>query len=159
MSDKTNAARLCDNAGVEYTLIPYETGDDHVDGKSVAKKLGISEDEIFKTLVTIGKSGDIHVFVIPVAGELDLKKAARASGEKSIHMLPLKDLLSVTGYVKGGCSPLGMKKLYSTYFDETIILLDRITFNAGKVGLQLQFQVKDLPVLLDYKVADLSKTS
>jgi len=159
MSEKTNAARLCDNAGVEYALIPYETGGDHVDGKSVAKRLGLSEDEIFKTLVTMGKSGDIHVFVIPVSGELDLKKAAKASGEKSIHMLPLKELLPVTGYVKGGCSPLGMKKHYPTFFDETIILLDRITFNAGRVGLQLQLVVNDLPAVLDYNVADLVKTS
>ncbi|HZH94121.1 MAG TPA: Cys-tRNA(Pro) deacylase [Tissierellaceae bacterium] len=157
MSDKTNAARLCDNAGVEYVLIPYETDDDNVDGKSVAKKLGLWEDEIFKTLVTIGKSGEIYVFVIPVSGELDLKKAAKASGEKSIHMLPLKELLTVTGYVKGGCSPLGMKKHYPTIFDETIILLDRITFNAGKVGLQLQLSVVDLNKVLTYNIAGLLK--
>lgn len=157
MSDKTNAARLCDNAGVEYVLIPYETDDDNVDGKSVAKKLGLWEDEIFKTLVTIGKSGEIYVFVIPVSGELDLKKAAKACGEKSIHMLPLKELLTVTGYVKGGCSPLGMKKHYPTIFDETIILLDRITFNAGKVGLQLQLSVVDLNKVLTYNIAGLLK--
>lgn len=157
MSDKTNAARLCDNAGVEYVLIPYETDDDNVDGKSVAKKLGLWEDEIFKTLVTIGKSGEIYVFVIPVSGELDLKKAAKASGEKSIHMLPLKEPLTVTGYVKGGCSPLGMKKHYPTIFDETIILLDRITFNAGKVGLQLQLSVVDLNKVLTYNIAGLLK--
>jgi Cys-tRNA(Pro)/Cys-tRNA(Cys) deacylase len=157
VSEKTNAARLCDNAGVEYDLIPYDTDDHSLDGKSVAKKLGLSEDEIFKTLVTRGKSGGVYVFVIPVSGELDLKKAAKASGEKSIQMLPLKELLSVTGYVKGGCSPLGMKKEYPTFFDETIILLERITFNAGKIGLQLQLPVVDLPDILNYEIADLLK--
>ncbi|MGM0397032.1 MAG: Cys-tRNA(Pro) deacylase [Bacillota bacterium] len=157
MSDKTNAARMCDNESVEYTLIPYDTGDSNIDGKSVAKKLGIPEDEIFKTLVTRAKSGEIYVFVIPVSQELDLKKAANTSGEKSMQMLPVKELLSVTGYVKGGCSPLGMKKHYQTIFDETIILLDRITFNAGKIGLQLQLPVVELPKLLEYIVADVSK--
>lgn len=157
MSHKTNAARLCDNAGVEYDLIPYDTDDDSLDGKSVAKKLGLSEDEIFKTLVTKGKSGEIYVFVIPVSGELDLKKAAMACGEKSIQMLPLKELLPATGYVKGGCSPLGMKKDYPTFFDETIILLNRITFNAGKIGLQLQVSVVDLAEVLSYEISDLLK--
>ncbi|MCR3956910.1 MAG: Cys-tRNA(Pro) deacylase [Gudongella sp.] len=157
MSHKTNAARLCDNVGIEYDLIPYDTDDDSLDGKSVAKKLGLSGDEIFKTLVTKGKSGEVYVFVIPVSGELDLKKAALACGEKSIQMLPLKELLPVTGYVKGGCSPLGMKKDYPTFFDETIILLNRITFNAGKIGLQLQVSVVDLAEVLDYEISDLLK--
>lgn len=156
MSDKTNAARLCDNESIEYVLLPYDTDDENIDGKSVAKKLNIPEDEIFKTLVTRGKSREIYVFVIPVSQELDLKKAAKASGEKSIQMLPVKEILSVTGYIKGGCSPLGMKKQYPTIFDETIILLDKITFNAGKTGLQLQLPVGDLSKILDYDVADLS---
>ena len=158
MSEKTNVARLCDNELIEYKLLSYETNDENLDGKSVAIKLNISEDEIFKTLVTIGASGEIYVFVIPVSQELDLKKAAKACGEKSIQMLPLKNLLSVTGYVKGGCSPLGMRKQYRTFFDETIELLDIITFNAGKIGLQLQLATIDLKKLLNYEVADLSKS-
>lgn len=157
MSEKTNAARLLDNECIDYDLIPYETSDDNLDGKAVAKKLGIAEDEIFKTLVTRGKSGQIHVFVIPVSQELDLKKAAKATGEKSIQMIPVKEILSVTGYVKGGCSPLGMKKTYSTIFDETIVLLDRITFNAGKIGFQLQLSTSEISRVLDYQIADVSK--
>ncbi|MDY0236004.1 MAG: Cys-tRNA(Pro) deacylase [Gudongella sp.] len=156
MSQKTNVARLCDNASVEYKLIPYDTLDGNNDGKSVAEKLNISEDELFKTLVTIGLSGEIYVFVIPVSEELDLKKASKSINEKSIQMLPLKKLLPLTGYVKGGCSPLGMKKQYPTVFDETIVLLDKITFNAGKIGLQLQLSVDDLSKLINYKIAELS---
>ena len=113
---------------------------------------------VFKTLVTVAQSKINYVFVVPVNTELDLKKAAKASGEKSIQMLPLKNLLSVTGYVKGGCSPLGMRKQYRTFFDETIELLDIITFNAGKIGLQLQLATIDLKKLLNYEVADLSKS-
>ena len=159
MSEKTNVARLCDNESVEYVLLAYDILDENIDGKSVAKKINISEDELFKTLVTISASNEIYVFVIPVSQELDLKKAAKAVGEKSIQMLPLKNLLSVTGYVKGGCSPLAMKKQYTTVFDETIELIDKVTFNAGKIGLQLQLNVIDLPMLLQYKIADLSKLS
>lgn len=155
MSEKTNAARLLDIAGINYRLSSYDTEDGAIDGKSVAKKLGLSEDEIFKTLVAAGASSSIYVFVIPVSGELDLKKAAKASSEKYIEMLPQKDLFKVTGYFKGGCSPLGMKKHFPTFFDETLILLDTVVFNAGKTGFQLHVPVLELDKVLDYKVADL----
>ncbi len=155
MSNKTNVARLCDKEGIDYKLLTYETNDESLDGKSVARLLNVSEDEIFKTLVTKGASGEIYVFVIPVSGELNLKKAARASKEKSIEMLALKDLLPTTGYVKGGCSPIGMKRQFKTYFDETLILLEQVTFNAGKVGYQLQVPVEDLKRLISYEVWDL----
>lgn len=155
MSEKTNAARLLDIAGINYRLSCYDTEDGAIDGKSVAKKLGLSEDEIFKTLVAAGASSSIYVFVIPVSGELDLKKAAKASSEKYIEMLPQKDLFKVTGYFKGGCSPLGMKKHFPTFFDETLILLDTVVFNAGKAGFQLHVPVLELDKVLDYKVADL----
>lgn len=156
MSDKTNAARLLDNAGVEYTISSYDTSDGAIDGKSTAKKLGLSEDEIFKTLVAVGSSGSIYVFVIPVSSELDLKKSAKAAGEKHIEMLPLKELFKTTGYVKGGCSPLGMKKQYPIFFDETLILLDKVVFNAGKVGMQLHVPVNKLELALNYTIADLA---
>ncbi len=155
MSEKTNAARLLDIAGIDYKLSSYNTDDGAIDGKSVAKKLGLSEDEIFKTLVASGASSSVYVFVIPVSSELDLKKAAKASGEKYIEMLPLKDLFKVTGYVKGGCSPLGMKKHFPTFFDETLILLDTVVFNAGKVGFQLHVPTTELTKVIDYKLADL----
>ena len=155
MSEKTNAARLLDIAGIDYRLSSYDTEDGAIDGKSVAKKLGLSEDEIFKTLVAIGSTKEVYVFVIPVSCELDLKKAAKATGEKYIEMLPLKDLFKTTGYVKGGCSPIGMKKHYPTFFDETLVLLDIVVFNAGKVGFQLHVPVAKLDKVLDYKIADL----
>jgi Cys-tRNA(Pro)/Cys-tRNA(Cys) deacylase len=157
MSEKTNAARLLDLAGIQYKLSSYDITDGAIDGKSAARKLGISEDEIFKTLVAVGASGSIFVFVIPVSSELNLKKAAKASGEKSIEMLPLKDLFKTTGYVKGGCSPIGMKKHFPTYFDETLILLDTVVFNAGKVGLQLHIPVQKLNMVLHYNTADLAE--
>lgn len=155
MSEKTNAARLLDLAGINYKLSSYETEDGAIDGKSVAKKLGLTEDEIFKTLVAVGGTKAVYVFAIPVSSELDLKKAAKATGEKYIEMLPLKELFNMTGYVKGGCSPLGMKKHYPTFFDETIILLDLIVFNAGRIGFQLHVPVVELNKVLDFKIADL----
>ncbi len=157
MSLKTNALRYLESLNMDYSILEYNTTDGEIDGKSVASKLGLSYEEIFKTLVTLGATGEIYVFVIPVAYELNLKKCANAVSEKSISMLPVKDILKVTGYVKGGCSPLGMKKTYKTVFDETILLLDKITFNAGKIGLQVQLTTKDLDKALDFITSDVCK--
>jgi len=157
VSEKTNALRYLDNLHIPYKTLKYETLDGEIDGKSVADKLGLSHEEIFKTLVSVGSSKDFFVFVIPVSFELDLKKASKAVGEKSITMLPLKDLLKTTGYEKGGCSPLGMKKHYTTVFDESIILLQKVTFNAGKVGLQVQLDVDKLSQAIEYSIYDLCK--
>lgn len=157
MSLKTNALRHLDTLKIDYSILEYDVNDGEIDGKSVAEKLNLSHEEIFKTLVTLSSTNEVYVFVIPVSCELDLKKAALAVSEKSISMLPVKDILKVTGYVKGGCSPIGMKKDYPSVFDESIRLLDKITFNAGKIGLQVQLSTSDLDKIIDYKVLDICK--
>ncbi len=156
MSDKTNAVRKCESAGLIFELFTYDSGGDAIDGKSVADMIGKAYYEVFKTLVTIGSSGEHYVFVIPVDAALDLKKAAKAVGEKSIEMLPLKLLLSTTGYVKGGCSPIGMKTQFKTVFDEMILLIDQIIFSAGRIGLQICMDVSDLSTVVAYDVADVT---
>lgn len=155
MAEKTNAVRLCDSHQVSYKLYEYDSGDGALDGLSVAVKIGKSPEEVFKTLVTIGQSKNHYVFVIPVHMELDLKKGAKAVGEKYIEMIPVKDLLKTTGYVKGGCSPIGMKKHFTTTFDETLILLEEIVFSAGRIGLQLCIPIDELEKILEYQLADL----
>ncbi len=157
MSEKTNAIRLCEAHGLAYHTTAYDTEDGAIDGKAVADKTGKTYEEVFKTLVTIGQSGTYYVFVVPVGEELDLKKAAKAVGEKFVEMIPVKDILKVTGYIKGGCSPIGMKKEYRTVIDETVILLDEITFSAGRVGLQVSLATADLDKIIRYTVADISK--
>lgn len=155
MSDKTNAIRKCDQMKIQYEVSDYEVVGGFMDGKEVADTIGKAYDEVFKTLVTIGKSGQVYVFVIPVDQNLDLKKAAVTTKEKSIHLLELNKLLATTGYVKGGCSPIGMKKVYPIYFDAQITKLENITFNAGKVGKQLTLKCVDVEKVVTYQVADL----
>lgn len=157
MSDKTNAIRLCDVHGISYSSHTYDTEDGAIDGKAVADKIGKSYEEVFKTLVTIGHSGMNYVFVVPVSSELDLKKAAKAVDEKFVEMIPLKDILKITGYIKGGCSPIGMKKEFITVVDEMIILLDEITFSAGRIGLQVSLPTAELDRIIKYQIADISK--
>lgn len=156
MSEKTNAVRKCDSVGLKYSLFTYDSGGEATDGISVADSIGKEYYEVFKTLVTIGNSGEHFVFVIPVDRSLDLKKASKAVGEKSIEMLPLKLLLSTTGYVKGGCSPIGMKRHFKTVFDEMILLIDQITFSAGRIGLQICLDVEDLSKVVMFDVADVT---
>ena len=133
--DKTNAMRILERAGAEYKVHTYEGG--ALSGKEVAAALGQDPERAFKTLVTVGSPRKYYVFVIPVAAELDLKKAAKAAGEKSVEMLPQKELFPLTGYVHGGCSPLGMKKLFPTFFHETA-MDGPLMMSAGKVGVQLE---------------------
>lgn len=156
MAEKTNAVRLCDSHQVSYHLYEYDSSDGALDGMTVAAKIGRLPESVFKTLVTVGSSKSNYVFVIPVDSELDLKKAAKAVGEKHVEMIPMKDLLKTTGYVKGGCSPIGMKKSFQTVFDETLILLDEVIFSAGRIGLQLCIQTVDLDKIILYKTADLT---
>lgn len=155
MAEKTNAVRLCDVHGVLYDLLTYDSGDGALDGISVAQKIGKPVEMVFKTLVTVGHSGTNYVFLIPVAESLSLKKAAKAVGEKNVEMILVKDLLKTTGYVKGGCSPIGMKKVFKTFIDETVILLDEIVFSAGKIGLQLCLKTSELEKVLRYEAVDL----
>ncbi len=152
---KTNAMRVLDAAGVPYEYRMFET-DGALSGVEVARKLGLDEDQVFKTLVTQAKSGEHYVFMIPVAEELDLKKAARAVGEKSIAMLKSKELFPLTGYVHGGCSPIGMKKQFATTVDETAQLFDRIIFSGGKIGCQLEVAPDDLARVVPLSYTDLT---
>ena len=136
---KTNVMRLLEQAGIGYTPHSYEwDGKTAPDGATVARGLGVDPGMVFKTLVARGASGGYYVFDIPVEATLDLKKAARAAGEKSVEMIHLKELFPLTGYVHGGCSPIGMKKKFPTVFDETCILYDTIYVSAGKVGFQVE---------------------
>ncbi|WP_050180404.1 Cys-tRNA(Pro) deacylase [Domibacillus robiginosus] len=134
---KTNAMRLLDAADVEYQMHEYDNKDGKIDGVSVAQKIGIESERVFKTLVTHG-AGGLFVFVVPVEAELDLKSAARAAGEKKVDMLPVKDIQKYTGYIRGGCSPIGMKKLYPTFIDERAKAFTSIVVSAGRIGAQIE---------------------
>ena len=135
--NKTNAMRMLDRAKVPYTPHTYETDGEHVDGITVATSIGEPLERVYKTLVTAGKSGGHYVFVIPVAAELDLKKAAKAVGEKSVQMIHVKDITAITGYVRGGCSPLGMKKQFPTVVHESAASFDKIYISGGRVGTSI----------------------
>ncbi len=141
--DKTNVMRVLDGKKIPYIQHSYEA-DPGLSGAQIAQILGENASQVFKTLVTQGKSGAYYVFVVPVEGELDLKKAARTAGEKSIRMILQKDLLPLTGYVHGGCSPIGMKKRFPTFLHETAMEADRIFVSAGRVGCQIEIGPDDL---------------
>ena len=143
-SVKTNAVRILESENVTYEIIAYAVEDDHLDGVSVAEKTGQSEKVVYKTLVTIAGPRELYVFIIPVAEELDLKKAAKAAGVKKLDMLPLKDLTKETGYVRGGCSAVGMKKQFPTVIDSSAESLNQIIVSAGKPGLQMKLTPADL---------------
>jgi len=154
--DKTNVMRLLEQSDIKYCSHVYEwDGKTAPDGVSVAKMMGFDPDSVFKTLVAKGAKGSYYVFDIPVSNTLDLKKAAKSVGEKSIEMLPQKELFPLTGYVHGGCSPIGMKKKFTTVFDETCILYDTIYVSAGKVGVQIEIAPDDLISVTDATTADL----
>ena len=154
--DKTNVMRILDQAGVDYKHYAFAC-EGAPSGVEVAALLGLDEGKVFKTLVTKGKSGEHYVFMIPVAEELNLKKAASAVGEKSIEMIKAKELLPLTGYVHGGCSPIGMKKPFKTSIDETCILYDTIVFSAGKIGRQVELNPEALGTIIDLNICDLTE--
>lgn len=145
---KTNVIRILDKEKIPYTCSTYEVKDGKIDGVAVAHKIGIDEATVFKTLLVQGKSKACYVCVIPVAKELDFKKISALTGEKNIDMLPVNDLQKTTGYIRGGCSPIGMKKTFKTYIDETAIELERMTFSAGKIGVQITLQPEALKALV-----------
>ena len=153
--EKTNVMRTLEQKKIPYTAFSYDP-DGPIDGVSVAAETGLDAASVFKTLVTKGASGAYYVFDIPVAENLDLKKAAKAVGEKSIAMLPQKELLPLTGYVHGGCSPVGMKKQFPTVFHETAELFDTICVSAGKIGAQVEVAPADLIALLGAQTADIT---
>ena len=152
--EKTNVMRTLEQKKIAYTAHAYDP-DGPIDGVSVAQTLGQAPERVFKTLVTRGASGGYYVFDIPVAESLDLKKAAKAVGEKSVAMLPQKELLGLTGYVHGGCSPVGMKKQFPTVFHETAVLYDTICVSAGRIGAQAECRPGDLIALLRADTADI----
>ncbi len=155
---KTNVMRLLDKEKVPYTAHTYPHGKDAVDGVSVAKLLGQDVDRVFKTLVTKGTGRDYYVFVVPVAKELDLKKCAKSVGEKSVEMIHVKDITKVTGYVRGGCSPLCMKKPFKTTFHITAKDIPTIIVSAGKIGYQIELEPSKLIELTNGQCADIVKS-
>lgn len=152
--EKTNVTRLVESMGLPYREHTYEP-DASLTGADVARLLGQDPERVFKTLVTTGKSGAHYVFMLPVEAELDLKKAAKAVGEKAIEMLKSKELLGLTGYIHGGCSPIGMKKQFPTTVHETAQLYDTILFSAGRVGCQIELAPEHLERLVPLDYADL----
>ncbi len=152
---KTNAMRELERAKQPYEAHWFDCPQ-AVSGVEVARTLGEDPDHVFKTLVTVGKSGDHFVFMVPVALELDLKKAANAVGEKSVHMVKSKELLGLTGYVHGGCSPLGMKKLFVTTIDESALLYDKIIFSGGRIGCQIETSLDSLKAAIPISLADIT---
>lgn len=154
---KTNVTRLLDNAGIKFVPHEYSVEDGRLDAVSSAEKIGINPDRVFKTLVVTGEPRTWFVFVIPGTLNLDLKKAAKTCGQKAVEMLPQKELLPTTGYIHGGCSPIGQKKLFPTYIDESAQLFDTICVSGGKVGLSLELNPEELRQFVNAAYADLTK--
>lgn len=150
---KTNAVRILETLGISYEVRTYECKE-FIDGAHIADQLGLDHKTMYKTITTVGKSGGYYVFVLPIDGEIDFKKAAKAAGEKSLSMLHLKDLTKVTGYVRGGCTSIGMKKQYPTFIDESARGLSRITVSGGRIGLQITLRPEDLARAAGAQFAD-----
>ena len=154
---KTNAMRILDSRKINYEMITYESKDGKIDGISVAHKIGIDEANVFKTLVSQGTSKELYVFVIPVAEELSLKKAAVITGEKKIEMINVNDIMKYTGYIRGGCSPIGQKREYKTFIHESAKDLDFMIVSAGKIGHQIKLNPNDLVEVVSGKFENLIK--
>ena len=154
---KTNATRLLTAAGLPFRTAEYEVDENDLSGLHVAQTLGLLPDQVFKTLVLKGEKVGYFVCCVPVNAEVDLKKAARAAGDKKAAMIPMKDLKEVTGYIRGGCSPIGMKKLFPTFLDETAVLFDEIYLSAGQRGAQIVIDPALLTEYLHLTQADLTK--
>lgn len=153
---KTNAMRMLDQAGLAYEALEYDFDENDLDGHHVADFLGFSYEEVFKTLVTRADSGAYYVFCLSVDDELDLKKAAKLAHEKKVDMLPVKDLLNITGYIRGGCSPIGMKKKFVTIIDEMIELVDDVSVSGGARGLQIRMKASELVSFTEAIVGDIT---
>ena len=153
---KTNVMRILEQKKIPYTPHSYPHGDEAVDGVTVAALTGLNPEQVYKTLVTRGASKQLYVFVIPVTGELDLKKAAKAVGEKFIAMIHVSEITPMTGYVRGGCSPIGMKKQFPTFYHKSCEGLDTVAVSAGKIGAQVELRPMDLIQLTRGRTADLT---
>lgn len=156
MATKTNAVRLIQQAGIPCREAFYDYDENDLNGNHAAKAIGFPPEQVFKTLVARGPRNGIQVFCIPVCCELDLKKAAKAAGDKSIELIQVKELLGLTGYIRGGCSPVGMKKKYPTYFDETCQLYEEIAVSAGERGHQMIISPDDLVAYVVAELADIT---
>lgn len=154
---KTNAMRILDLNKIIYKVNSYDTKDGKIDGISVAKKIGRDVHEVFKTLVTQGGSKELYVFVIPVEEELDLKKVARITNEKKLDMINVKDINKYTGYIRGGCSPIGMKRLYKTFINNSAESLKTIIISGGKIGIQIEITPDDLVQVIGAKFENIIK--
>ena len=157
MATKTNAVRIVQQSGIPMREAFYEYDEQDLSGIHAAAAIGMPEEQVFKTLVARGERTGIHVFCIPVCCELDLKKAAQAAGDKSVSMVTVKELLPLTGYIRGGCSPVGMKKNYPTHFDESCVLYDEIAVSAGARGHQMILSPEALVRLVGAEYADITK--
>ena len=155
MATKTNAVRLVEAAGIPCRESFYEYDEKDLRGTHAADAIGMPQEQVFKTLVARGEKTGLNVFCIPVCCELDLKKAAKAAGDKNMELIPVKELLSLTGYIRGGCSPVGMKKKYPTHFDETCILWEEIAVSAGARGHQMIVPPEALADLVNAKIVDI----
>lgn len=155
--DKTNAVRLLDKEKIEYKLIPYQVDESDLSAIHLAEQLHEPVDQVFKTLVLRGDKSGYFVCIIPGAEELDLKAAAKISGNKSCDMIPMKELLNITGYIRGACSPIGMKKLFPTYIDKSYEVFEYIYISAGKRGLQIQLNPLDLIQIVSITTGSLTK--
>lgn len=152
---KTNAIRILESKNITHSIIEYEFTEDEIDAISVAKKIGVNAETVFKTLVGRNEENKFYVFVIPGNFEMNLKKAAKASNSKKIELIKVKELKQVTGYIRGGCSPIGMKKLFPTFIDESAQLYDNIFISAGIRGTQLKISPEELLKIINAKFADL----
>ena len=155
LATKTNAVRIAQQANIPLREAFYEYDPDDLNGNHAAHAIGFPPEQVYKTLVAKGSRTGINVFCIPVCFELDLKKAAKAAGDKDMALIPVKDLLGITGYIRGGCSPVGMKKKYPTFFDETCQLFDEIAVSAGERGHQMILSPLSLASLVDATLADI----
>lgn len=153
---KTNVMRILDKAKITYKAHTYDHSDGAIDGAAVAEKMGQNPEQVFKTLVTKDAGRDYYVFVVPVLKELDLKRAAKSVGEKHVEMIHVKDINKVTGYIRGGCSPIGMKKQFVTVFDKSAENIETIIVSAGKIGYQIELAPKDLIELVGAKTAEIT---
>lgn len=154
---KTNAMRILDKMKAQYDVITYDVKDEKIDGIAVAKKIGKDEKYVYKTIVTHGIYGNIYVFLIPVREEIDFKKVAKVTNEKRIEMLDVDDLQKYTGYIRGGCSPIGMKKQYKTFIHEGAIQIEKIIVSAGKIGFQIEIDPNLLKNIVEGEFHDLIK--
>jgi len=152
---KTNAMRILDQKKIEYNVITYDNTDGKIDGVSVAEKIGKDQSFVYKTLVCQGNSKNIYVYIIPVAEELDLKKAAKAANEKKVEMIAVKDITKYTGYIRGGCSPIGMKKNYKTFINSSAASIEKIIVSGGKIGVQIELKAEDLSKAAEAEYEDI----